>query len=625
MKAIHWLLPAAIVFLGALMLLGAMRSKRDLAGEMQVREFGHIPVVHAGRIKPLDTLARTSLMIISGRGEEYTDLDGQKQPAIRWLLEVMSSGDRKKGDPDRSRQLKVFRIENDQVLGLLHMTPRGGLRYSIDEIMYGTADQRPKEEDPHAESNFTRLTARIKTAREKPESERDLVDSKVLELEAKLGLFYQLAEKQIPHVIPPSKPGADWQTMPEAEAEAQAGGATELSGDARLFDDILKSYAEGRTSSFNSGVEKYLATVGRGQADHASVASFEVFFNNFAPFYRCILLYVGVFFLAIAGWLVFPLGWSRPLWWSAFALMVLVLAVHTFAIIARIYIQGRPPVTNLYSSAIFIGWAVVLMGVVVELLSRLGVATAVAAMVGFITLIVAHFLGNDGDTMEMLRAVLDTNFWLATHVTAVTIGYAATFLAGALGVAYILLGVFTPLLKQDLGDVYESLDASRPQVKMNVGKLLGTMIYGVVCFAMFFSFVGTVLGGIWADFSWGRFWGWDPKENGAVLIVIWNALILHARWGGMIRQRGMAMLAVGGNIVTSWSWFGVNMLGIGLHAYGFIPSAITWIAVLWISQLVIILLGALPEQLWWSHAAKPEAPKRPSRGKNEPVEAVVVG
>jgi ABC-type transport system involved in cytochrome c biogenesis permease subunit len=95
------------------------------------------------------------------------------------------------------------------------------------------------------------------------------------------------------------------------------------------------------------------------------------------------------------------------------------------------------------------------------------------------------------------------------------------------------------------------------------------MIYGVVCFALLFSFTGTILGGIWADQSWGRFWGWDPKENGAVLIVLWNALILHARWGGVIRHRGRAVLAVLGNVVTAFSWVGTNLLGIGLHSYGF--------------------------------------------------------
>ena len=79
---------------------------------------------------------------------------------------------------------------------------------------------------------------------------------------------------------------------------------------------------------------------------------------------------------------------------------------------------------------------------------------------------------------------------------------------------------------------------------MEIGKVLAKMVYGIVCFATLFSFVGTVLGGIWADQSWGRFWGWDPKENGALLIVLWNATILHARWGGLVRERGLMNLAI---------------------------------------------------------------------------------
>src|SRR5205823_2284216 len=121
--------------------------------------------------------------------------------------------------------------------------------------------------------------------------------------------------------------------------------------------------------------------------------------------------------------------------------------------------------------------------------------------------------------------------------------------------------------------------------------MLPKMIYGVVCFATFLSFTGTVLGGIWADQSWGRFWGWDPKENGALLIVIWNALILHARWGGIVKQRGMAQLAVAGIIVTIWSWFGTNMLGVGLHSYGFMPSALAVILAIDGAMLCIIALG----------------------------------
>ena len=116
--------------------------------------------------------------------------------------------------------------------------------------------------------------------------------------------------------------------------------------------------------------------------------------------------------------------------------------------------------------------------------------------------------------------------------------------------------------------------------------------------------VGTVLGGIWADQSWGRFWGWDPKENGALIIVLWNSLILHARWGGLVRQRGLMALAIFGNVVTAWSWFGVNMLGVGLHSYGFMDSAFWWLAAFMGSQLLAILLVALP-QAWWRSTPQP--------------------
>jgi ABC-type transport system involved in cytochrome c biogenesis permease subunit len=162
----------------------------------------------------------------------------------------------------------------------------------------------------------------------------------------------------------------------------------------------------------------------------------------------------------------------------------------------------------------------------------------------------------------------------------VTLGYSSVALAGFLGIIYILRGLFTTSFNE------------------TTASSLGRMIYGVTCFATLFSFVGTILGGIWADQSWGRFWGWDPKENGALLIVLWNAIILHARWGGFIRERGLAVMSVFGNIVVSLSWFGVNMLGVGLHSYGFMDQAfgtlMTFIAI----QLVIMALGMLPLKYW---------------------------
>jgi ABC-type transport system involved in cytochrome c biogenesis permease subunit len=210
------------------------------------------------------------------------------------------------------------------------------------------------------------------------------------------------------------------------------------------------------------------------------------------------------------------------------------------------------------------------------------------ALIGFGSLVIAHSLSLDsslnptGDTMEMMRAVLDSNFWLATHVVIITIGYSTTFLAGFLGIAYVFfhIGCFV---------------FNKPESKMK--KTLDSMIYGITCFSLLFSLVGTILGGIWADQSWGRFWGWDAKENGALLIVIWNALLLHARFSGIAKTRGLACIAIFGNVVTAWSWFGTNMLGVGLHSYGFMDKAFDYLMMFIISQLTIIGLAYIP-LLW---------------------------
>lgn len=180
--------------------------------------------------------------------------------------------------------------------------------------------------------------------------------------------------------------------------------------------------------------------------------------------------------------------------------------------------------------------------------------------------------------MQAMRAVLDSNFWLGTHVVTITLGYAATFLAGFLAIVYVIRRALNILDRTN-------------------ANALGRMVYGILCFAILLSFVGTVLGGIWGDQSWGRFWGWDPKENGALMIVIWNAIILHARWGGIVKVRGIMLLAIFGNLVTAFSWFGVNMLGVGLHSYGFMDSAFTWLMLFAASQIGLILIGALPALL----------------------------
>jgi ABC-type transport system involved in cytochrome c biogenesis permease subunit len=308
----------------------------------------------------------------------------------------------------------------------------------------------------------------------------------------------------------------------------------------------------------------------QGFAADLTKASREQLLSFAAPFYYGMVISVFAGLLAIVSWFS-PgrLEWARR---SAVWIMLLVLAIHTIGLIARFIIEGRPPVTTLYTSAIFIGWAAAIFGLLLERIYPFAIGIVVAAALEFCSLFIAHYLHiQDGTTFKVLQPVLNTNFWLATHVVAVTLGYAATFVGGFIAIAYIIRAAFARNLTPDLA------------------KALTRMVYAVICFATLFSFVGTVLGGLWADQSWGRFWGWDVKENGALMIVLWNAILLHARWGGIVKERGLMCLAVGGNIVTAWSWFGVNNLGIGLHSYGFTSGVMIALVIFAAVQLAIIL------------------------------------
>jgi len=597
-----WLVPTAIVAFFGLYVARQAMPPRVADAQMQIGEFGKLPLLYEGRVKPFDTLARNSLVILSGK-QTYV-LHGHedefwptKQPAIKWLLDVIS------GSPAAFKQ-RVVRIENLEVLETLGLERRSGYRYSIEEFQ-GQLGEFQKQ-----------VKAAAKVAKDDVNS-LSVYQKKLLEVDKKLNLLMllmasfdrptirpeealkdlsqaiqqqqQLAEMHPPLVIPPENSEETWE--PYSTAYTKAFAKAQVLGQKPnpatvAFDSMLIAYRKGDAPAFNKALAKYENRLSGRAAEVYTPrrTNFEAFFNHFAPFYQALALYVVAFVVGCMAWL----GWRRPLTRTSTWLIVLALLVHTFAIVARIYISGRPPVTNLYSSAVFIGWACVALSLVLEAIYRLNVGNIVAAVAGFASLLIAHNLSSGGDTFIVLQAVLDTQFWLATHVVCITLGYATTYLAGMLGLVYILRGTLTPSLS--------------PQVAKDIAR----MIYGVICFAIFFSFVGTVLGGLWADDSWGRFWGWDPKENGALIIVLWNALVLHARWGGMVGERGLAVLAVGGNIVTSWSWFGVNELGVGLHSYGFTDGVLLALGLFILSQLGVIALGLLPKAKWWSsRAAQP--------------------
>lgn len=580
------------------------RPPSETKANMRIHDFGRLPVVFEGRVKPMDTLARNTLRIISNK-ETYEDENENKRPAIQWLLDVIAAA-------PEARDHRVFRIDNLDVIETLGLQRRKGFRYAESEFAAKIPDleaelREARQVDAEKLSFYQRklieLERRIMAVRRIeaaftpipfppiPTEEEFMADrEKAMEqlgriremLRAVPQLEQRLERMEPPLAVPVGE--REWAAFSTAWNRAYA--ARHLPGEAQVPDttimwtEMLSAYSAGNTNDFNTALEKYQQYLVDSQPEDLAQANvtgfgigtvpFEFYFNHSQPFRHALVMYVASFVLVAVAWLTISSGQFTVFNRASFWLLILAFAIHSYALVARIMISGRPPVTNLYSSAIFIGWAVVGFGLMLERLFRMGIGNAVASVAGFSTLLIAYSLAADGDTFTVLQAVLDTQFWLATHVVCITLGYSTTFLAGLLGIVYLV-----------------SMAWRHP----SLGKALTSMTYGSLCFAIFFSFVGTVLGGLWADDSWGRFWGWDPKENGALMIVLWNALILHARWGAIIRQRGLAMLAIFGNIVTAWSWFGVNELGVGLHSYGFTEGVLRNLSLFVLSQLALIGFG----------------------------------
>jgi ABC-type transport system involved in cytochrome c biogenesis permease subunit len=624
------LLPPVLTLVMAIWFLGQMAPPRDT--EFAYSKFARLPVVFNGRVKPMDSLARNSLLQINEM--QTLDLEPWKPmwqnhktiSAIQWLANVMMN-------PQVADNWPVFRVDNPDLIAFLKLPDRDmaqhedGEHYSWNQIApsldaFDKENERVEQIEAATRNAYERdvikvhermeLYAQLANTVQPHDSQswkqemadyESLIAPGVAAVRAQqsgkkydpqifnaflgeLQRFDYMSQLGPPLIVPPDHGQGDWKNVATDMLEAAKGVA--VGSAVNQYAAMAAALQNQNAAGFNSALTALRSSLGSSFPHALARTQAEVFFNQMQPFYNAMVIYVLAGLLAIFSWF----NRSEALRRSAVWLIGLAFLIHTTGLIYRMVLQGRPPVTNLYSSAIFIGWGACLLGMILEKFHRNGIGAVVSSGIGFITLIIAQNLALDGDTMEMMRAVLDTNFWLATHVVAVTTGYASTFVAGFLALIYIVRGVFTKTLDEV------------------TAKSLARMIYGIVCFATLFSFVGTVLGGIWADQSWGRFWGWDPKENGALIIVLWNALILHLRWGGMIRERGLVNCAVFGNIVTSWSWFGVNMLGIGLHSYGFTDAAFKWLTLFVSSQIGFIAIGLLPTRMWKSFSVTVQSDAR---------------
>lgn len=612
-----------------------------------VRLFQTLPVQDGGRVKPLDTLA--GFKLLKFRGVRSCPTKTETLTPIQWLLDVLFY-------PEAANEYEIFLIQDSAVLdaiGLRHDAKKKRDRYSFEELAPGIEklfeearkylaiedkDRSPLQEQTvqlaHSLNEYESLTRFLDFARAElplrgsPQLEQvfgpqdrglavfvakmpqlnkayEASDEKGKEaLGALLQSMQAVTEPARALILFPSSDKAEPRWMsPSHLPVLRSKGVVNLDRQIAclgLWEQLERTKAD--PVAFKATLQQLHKDVGvladeRGEYKKIPL---EVAFYKADFFYKALVLFGLSFILVALSWL-----WETPwLTKGSLALLGLATALLVAGITMRCIIRSRPPVSTLYETILFISAVAVVVAMGIEWINRQRIAIAVAPIMGALGMFLAYKYefkeaSTAGDTMGSLVAVLDTNFWLSTHVTSVTMGYSAGLLAAAIAHVWLLGKIFG--WKKNDDKFY---------------KTVARMTYGVLCFGLLFSTVGTILGGIWANYSWGRFWGWDPKENGALMICLWELIILHARMGGYIRDYGLCVLATLGGLVIAFSWWGVNLLGVGLHSYGFTSGILQILVGFNVLELLIVLVSVG----WWlgQRANGIAAGVTP---KTEPVEA----
>ena len=383
------------------------------------------------------------------------------------------------------------------------------------------------------------------------------LEEKALELSHRLEAFQTLRMGMDFEVLPKGgSESAKWMTAGELLL-SKFDNSSDPKGYYRHAQTLLwqarTAFRNGDEQRFNAVSEEFrnvLRTVGSVNASYPTQfkVDLEVAYNHWEPFH-----YAWILMLLATVVLLLLLGshW-RPLYWAA-------LGSYGFGVIAlvvgftmRVIIAGRPPVTNMYESVIYVGSGVAIFGIVFEATYRKKYVLTTAAAVSTLALILAdHCPAILDSSVRPLEPVLRSNYWLVTHVMTIALSYAAFALA--LGIANITLGYY--MFRSD---------------KLDVIRALSLFTYKAIQVGVVLLAAGIILGGVWADYSWGRFWGWDPKEVWALVALLGYLAVLHARYGGAVGHRGLAALSVVCFSLVIMAWYGVNfVLGAGLHSYGF--------------------------------------------------------
>jgi cytochrome c-type biogenesis protein CcsB len=512
---------------------------------LDFKQWELLAIQDGGRRKPVDTFAKESLIRITGRST-YTDKSGRTWRPNDFALSALLETRDWKNEP-------MVLVSSGQLIDRLGLD-KTHRRFSFMQLA-GSAELQRLASEAQA----------LKRA-EKP---LDRVQQEALSVSDRLTLLTRLMDGSALLIVPApaneTDPWVDPSGWSKYYSEAQ------LPPVQTQLQTLASSYVQGDGFGFSRAANQLrenLRALSPSIYPQERQLRLEYFYNHFNGFYRAIWCY-GIALVVLIAARLRKRG--RTLQNVGVAIAILGLAFHAAGIVMRCMIAGRPPVTNMYESIIWVSFAVTFFALIFFARYRAPMYLLAALPVTLIALLLVHQMPLAmPSSIDPLVPVLRDNFWLTVHVLTITLSYAAFALA--MGFGHILLWRYT-----------RNPAAARADAPMHF------WLYRVLQLGVLLLAAGTILGGVWANYSWGRFWGWDPKETWALIALLCYILALHGRLADWWTQFGLAVASVVCFLSVLMAWYGVNfVLGKGLHSYGFGIGGETYVATFVILDLLFV-------------------------------------
>jgi ABC-type transport system involved in cytochrome c biogenesis, permease component len=537
------------ITVASLLLAGACFGQSDASAAdtrvLNFQQWGLLAIQDGGRRKPLDTFAKEALIRITGRST-YTDKAGRTWRPNDFVLSALIETHDWKNEP-------MVLISSGQLVEQLGLD-KTQRRFSFAQLTGSTELQRLATE------------AQALKRAEKPLTR---VQQEALSVSDRLTLLAHVMDGSALLIVPARTSETDPWVDPSGWSKYYS--ETQLAPIQSQLQTVATGYVQGDAFNLNraaSQLRENLRALSPSIYPRDQQLRLEYFYNHFEAFYRAIWCYGIALVILIAAHFRKR---GRALQNIGVAVAVLGLAFQAAGIVMRCVIAGRPPVTNMYESIIWVSFAVSFFGMTFFARYRAHVYLLAALPVTLTALLLVHQMPIAmPSSIDPLVPVLRDNFWLTIHVLTITLSYAAFALA--MGFGHILLWRYA-----------RNPAAARADAPMHF------WLYRVLQLGVLLLAAGTILGGVWANYSWGRFWGWDPKETWALIALLCYILALHGRLAGWWTQFGLAVASVVCFLAVLMAWYGVNfVLGKGLHSYGFGIGGETYVAIFVVLDLLFV-------------------------------------